>query len=113
MSVARIGSRNIGYSGGFYFRLLPTWLIKLVIRSSNAAGRHSIVYLHPRELDPSEQRLKLPLLESFIQYYNVGGTKKKLAEILRSFRFVSIRQRLSDIAAFPDEKSGGQADQQN
>ena len=113
MSVARIGSRNIGYSGGFYFRLLPTWLIKLVIRSSNAAGRHSIVYLHPRELDPSEQRLKLPLLESFIQYYNVGGTKQKLTEILRSFRFISIRQRLSDIAAFPDEKSGGQADQQN
>jgi len=113
MSVARIGSRNIGYSGGFYFRLLPTWLIKRVIRSGNAAGRHSIVYLHPRELDPSEQRLKLPLLELFIQYYNVGGTKKKLAEILRSFRFVSIRQRLSDVAAFPDEKSGGQADQQN
>ena len=113
MSVARIGSRNIGYSGGFYFRLLPTWLIKRVIRSGNAAGRHSIVYLHPRELDPSEQRLKLPLLESFIQYYNVGGTKQKLTEILRSFRFISIRQRLSDIAAFPDEKSGGQADQQN
>ena len=113
MSVARIGSRNIGYSGGFYFRLLPTWLIKRVIRSSNAAGRHSIVYLHPRELDPSEQRLKLPLLESFIQYYNGCGTKQKLTEILRSFRFNSIRQRLSDIAAFPDEKSGGLADQQN
>ena len=113
MSVARIGSRNIGYSGGFYFRLLSTWLIKRVIRSGNAAGRHSIVYLHPRELDPSEQRLKLPLLESFIQYYNVGGTKQKLSELLRSFRFVSIRQRLSDVAAFPDEKSGGQADQQN
>ena len=113
MSVARIGGRNIGYSGGFYFRLLPTWLIKRVILSGNAAGRHSIVYLHPRELDPNEQRLKLPLLESFIQYYNVGGTKQKLTEILRSFRFISIRQRLSDIAAFPDEKSGGQADQQN
>ena len=113
MSVARIGSRNIGYSGGFYFRLLPTWLIKRVILSGNAAGRHSIVYLHPRELDPNEQRLKLPLLESFIQYYNVGGTKQKLSELLRSFRFISIRQRLSDVAAFPDEKSGGQADQQN
>ncbi len=113
MSVARIGRRNIGYSGGFYFRLLPTWLIKMIIRSGNAAGHHSIVYLHPRELDPSEQRLKLPQLESFIQYYNVAGTKQKLAEILRSFRFISIRQRLSVTAAFSDEKSGGQADQQN
>lgn len=95
MSVLRIGGRNIGYSGGFYFRLLPAWLIRRIVRDGNAAGRHSIIYLHPRELDPSEQRLELPLLESFIQYYNVGGTRAKLEEVLRSFRFTSIKEKLS------------------
>ena len=113
MSVTRIGGRNIGYSGGFYFRLLPTWLIKKLIRAGNAAGRHSIVYLHPRELDPKEQKLRLPLVESFIQYYNVSGTKQKLSEILRSFRFVSIRERLSTVAMLPDEEGGGQTNSQN
>ena len=113
MSVTRIGGRNIGYSGGFYFRLLPTWLIKKLIRAGNAAGRHSIVYLHPRELDPKEQKLRLPLVESFIQYYNVSGTQQKLSEILRSFRFVSIRERLSTVAMLPDEEGGGQTNCQN
>lgn len=94
MSVWRIGGRNIGYSGGFYFRLFPSWLIKRIIRSGNRSGRHSIVYLHPREVDPTGQRLDLPPLQSFIQYYNVAGAQAKLAGILRSFQFTSIRQRL-------------------
>ena len=94
MSVWKVCGRNIGYSGGFYFRLLPTWLIKRIIRSANAAGHRSIVYLHPRELDPSEHRLQLPLLESFIQYHNVAATQQKLTEILRSFQFTSIRDKI-------------------
>lgn len=94
MSVWRIGGRNIGYSGGFYFRLFPGWLIKRIIRSGNRSGRHSIVYLHPREMDPAGQQLDLPLLESFIQYYNVAGTQAKLAGILRSFQFTSVRERI-------------------
>ena len=94
MSVLKIGGRNFGYSGGFYFRLFPSWLIKRIIRSGNRAGRHSIVYLHPRELDATERRLELPLLESFIQYHDVSGTQNKLAEILRSFQFTSIRDKI-------------------
>ena len=95
MSVMRVGGRNMGFSGGFYFRLFPAWLIKRAIRASNAEGRSAIVYLHPRELDPAGPRLPLPLMESFIQYHNVGGTKKKLEEILRSFRFTSIAAKLA------------------
>jgi polysaccharide deacetylase family protein (PEP-CTERM system associated) len=94
MSVWRIGGRNIGYSGGFYFRLFPSWLIKRIIRSGNRSGRHSIVYLHPREVDPTGKKLDLPLLESFIQYYNVAGTQAKLASILQSFQFTSIREKI-------------------
>jgi polysaccharide deacetylase family protein (PEP-CTERM system associated) len=94
MSVWRIGGRNIGYSGGFYFRLFPGWLIKQIISSGNRSGRHSIVYLHPREVDPTGQRLDLPPLESFIQYHNVAGTQAKLAGILQSFQFTSIREKI-------------------
>jgi polysaccharide deacetylase family protein (PEP-CTERM system associated) len=101
MSVLKIGGRNLGYSGGFYFRLFPGWLIKSIIRSGNRAGRHSIVYLHPRELDATERRLELPLLESFIQYHNVSGTQNKLAEILRSFQFTSIRDKIINAGYSP------------
>ncbi len=94
MSVMRIGGKNMGFSGGFYFRALPFWLIRRLMSARNAAGQQTIVYLHPRELDPQENRLQLPALESFIQYYNVAGTEKKLDRILQSFRFASIGQVL-------------------
>lgn len=97
MSVTKVFGRNVGYSGGFYFRLLPTWLIKKAILAGNEAGRSSILYLHPRELDPAERRLELPPLAAFIQYFNVGGTQKKLAEIFRCFRFGSITEHLAEI----------------
>lgn len=97
MSVMRLCGWNIGFSGGFYFRLFPRWLIERGIRSVNAEGRNAIVYLHPREIDSTERRLSLPLLEAFIQYYNVGGNRAKLEGILRSFHFTSIVERLGEL----------------
>ncbi len=97
MSVMRLFGKNIGFSGGFYFRLFPQWLIERGIRTVNTQGRSALVYLHPRELDPRERRLSLPLLESFIQYYNVGGNPVKLEAILHSYPFISIADRLHEM----------------
>jgi polysaccharide deacetylase family protein (PEP-CTERM system associated) len=98
MSVTRVAGRNVGYSGGFYFRFFPTFFIKQAIRAANRAGGHAIVYLHPREIDPTEQRLTLPAKERFIHYYNVGGTKAKLQSVLRmrGSRFASISEHLRE-----------------
>lgn len=98
MSVLKLCGRNIGFSGGFYFRLFPCWFIKWGIRKVNREGRSAIVYLHPRELDATERRLELPPLETFIQYYNVGKNRAKLEDVLRSFRFTSIAEMLLERA---------------
>ncbi|MCU6791622.1 polysaccharide deacetylase family protein [Paenibacillus sp. WQ 127069] len=94
MSVMKLGGKNIGYSGGFYFRFFPRLLIKYAIRSANRRGHSSIVYLHPREIDAYEQKLDLPFKENFIHYYSVGRTQNKLEDILRSFNFTSISEHL-------------------
>jgi polysaccharide deacetylase family protein (PEP-CTERM system associated) len=94
MSVMKLGGKNIGYSGGFYFRFFPRLLIKNAIRSANRRGHSSIVYLHPREIDAYEQKLDLPFKENFIHYYSVGRTQNKLEDILRSFNFTSISEHL-------------------
>jgi polysaccharide deacetylase family protein (PEP-CTERM system associated) len=93
-SVVKLFGKNLGFSGGFYFRFFPTFLIKQAIRAANRQGRSCIVYLHPREIDPAEQRLSLPLLESFIHYCNINSTKAKLQDIMRSFQFTSIAEHL-------------------
>ncbi len=97
MSVTRLLNRNVGYSGGFYFRFFPSWLIKQAIRKANREGSPSIVYLHPREVNPNEPQLQLPVKEHFIHYYNVGGTRHKLEDVLGSFSFTSIAEHLRQI----------------
>ena len=97
MSVTKLLGRNMGYSGGFYFRFFPAWLIRRAIAQANAQGRPAIMYLHPRELDPDEQKLSLPCKEAFIHYYHVRGNKEKLAGMMRSFSFTSIADHLAAI----------------
>ena len=97
MSVMKLLGWNMGYSGGFYFRLFPKWLIKHAIRAANRQGQSSIVYLHPREIDVTERRLILPYKESFIQYYNVDENKAKLQDIMRNFHFTSIAEHLKHL----------------
>ena len=95
MSVTNLLGRRIGYSGGFYFRFFPSWFIKMVIRSRNKQGLSSILYLHPREIDRAEQKLDLPWKEAFIHYYHIEGTKAKLADMMKQFRFTSIADYLN------------------
>jgi polysaccharide deacetylase family protein (PEP-CTERM system associated) len=94
MSVTRLAGRNIGYSGGFYFRFFPEFFIKRAIRAANKQGKNSIVYLHPREVNAQDSRLSLPFKENLIHYYNVGGTERKLERVLNSFTFTSISEHL-------------------
>ncbi|KRE97053.1 hypothetical protein ASG89_29765 [Paenibacillus sp. Soil766] len=94
MSVMRVAGRNVGYSGGFYFRFFPEFIIRKAIQSANRQGKSSIVYLHPREIDSKEHKLDLPSKEHFIHYYNIKGTKAKLANMLEAFSFTSIAEHL-------------------
>ncbi len=95
MSVVNLMGRNMGFSGGFYFRFFPAWLIRQWIEQTNRAGRPAILYLHPRELDPLERKLSLPLKERFIHYYHVQGNKEKLVSMMRRFPFISIADYLT------------------
>jgi len=89
-SVVRLAGRNIGYSGGFYFRFFPEFFVRYAIRRANRRGQPAVVYLHPREIDPGERRLTLPAKEAFIHYHGVGGARAKLASLLRTFSFTAV-----------------------
>lgn len=82
---------QIPFSGGFYFRILPYFLIKKGIKKLNQKGLPAIVYLHPREIDPNSPRLPLPLKPRFIHYIGLKRALAKLKALLQDFRFTSIR----------------------
>jgi polysaccharide deacetylase family protein (PEP-CTERM system associated) len=94
LSTVRILGRNVPFSGGFYLRMLPAPVIGLGVRRVNAEGHPAIVYIHPHEIDPHEQRVPLGPRARFIQYAGVGTVLGKLERLLAGWPFTSIEAAL-------------------
>jgi polysaccharide deacetylase family protein (PEP-CTERM system associated) len=86
-TVRRMG-RNMPFSGGGYFRLLPVAAIAAGIRNLNRAGRPAMLYLHPWEFDPDQPRPSgLPSGKRWRCYVGLKHTERKLRRLLGEFRF--------------------------
>lgn len=94
-STVQLGTKNLPFSGGFYFRFLPYTLIRRMFRSLNRSGQPVIFYLHPREIDPHQPKLEaLSIRDYFIHYYQVRSCERKLEKLLREFRFTTVENYL-------------------
>ena len=84
---------RIPISGGFYFRCLPLWLLKSMIKIVNEK-RPSIIYIHPWELYREVPRLDLPYFSNLITYYGVENAMQKFENLIKSFQFAPVRDVL-------------------
>ncbi len=84
-----IFGKNIIYSGGGYFRLLPYGLIRKWTRDDD----YVMSYLHPRDLDTGQPRLEgLSATRRFKSYVGISGAEKKLRRWLSEFEFTDIAE---------------------
>jgi hypothetical protein len=61
--VVQVFGRRVNFFGGGYLRLAPIFLIKWGISKFQKAGRPVVIYVHPREVDPSVMSTILCLFE--------------------------------------------------
>lgn len=87
ISVVSVLGRRICFSGGGYLRLLPYWFIARGIRCLNRRGLPAVVYLHPRDFDAGQPRLRMPMHRRFKSYVNLRKTEMKLKRLLQDFSF--------------------------
>ena len=92
MSTIRIFNKNIPFSGGAYFRVLPYCFIKYCINILNKRGNPALIYLHPREIDEHQPKLKLDFIDYMVHYTGIKGCENKLIKLLKDFRFTSIQE---------------------
>jgi polysaccharide deacetylase family protein (PEP-CTERM system associated) len=78
----RLGPLRVPFAGGGYFRLWPLALSRAGARAQNRDGVPVTWYLHPRELDPDQPRLALPLARRFKYYVGLRGAAAKLERLL-------------------------------
>lgn len=94
MSIARFGPARMCYCGGGYMRLLPSALIHYGVRQEAAAGRPTVVYLHPRDFAPDCPRVPMPPHRYFKCYVGMHTTEGKLRRLLASAPFTTCRDVL-------------------
>ena len=103
ISPMNIEGKNIIYSGGGYFRLLPYSLIKNFSQKND----YVMSYLHPRDLDAGQPMLQgLSLPRKFKSYVGLKGAENKLRKWLTDFEFVDIRtaEKMIDWESVPKVK---------
>lgn len=81
-STALLLGRRVPFSGGFYLRACPSWMITALAKQVEHSGEPVMYYIHPRELDPEQPRLELSLTNRIIHYTGLRGTRAKLRRIL-------------------------------
>lgn len=84
MGITTILGKQIAYSGGGYFRLLPYSIIKKTFLSRE----YNMTYFHIRDFDKEQQ--KQYNLRYFKNYYGINGAYDKFLKLLSDFEFTNI-----------------------
>lgn len=103
MTTLRLGSLNIGASGGAWLRVLPPLVPRTAFARMNAAGEPAVLYVHPWELDPDQPRLRVGAAKRFAHYTNLDRTERRLAGLLERFRFGTMEQALREAPGLAKE----------
>jgi polysaccharide deacetylase family protein (PEP-CTERM system associated) len=86
ISLGKLLGKNLVFSGGGYFRLLPFW----VIQDLTDQADYVMSYFHPRDFDADQPVLDLPLHRRFKSYVGLKGAYQKLDRWLSQNKFVDL-----------------------
>jgi polysaccharide deacetylase family protein (PEP-CTERM system associated) len=87
VSAYRVFGRSVVFSGGAYFRIIPYWLIRRLMRRS----KYVMTYFHPRDFDANQPVIaSLSKRRRMITYYGLQSARGKLERMLDEFDFISL-----------------------
>ena len=89
---------NLPLGGGWGLRVFPYNLIRSTILKLNNQGRPAVIFLHPREFDLNNPRIRLPLVKKFVLDARIERTGKRLARLLDDFDFTSVSAVLEKVS---------------
>lgn len=96
ISTLGFGRRRIPFLGGGYLRALPRTFSARGLSFLNARGIPGILYIHPRDIDPWQPRLPMPLHRHLASYTGLRSCLSKLRFLLSQFRFTTVTNALED-----------------
>ena len=97
MTTERVFGKPMCFFGGGYLRFFPLAVIQSMTEGVLQHGRPVIFYIHPREIDPGQPRLKMGHLRRFKSYINLDSTELKLRQLLETFEFVTLEALVTEM----------------
>ena len=96
VTTVRLAGRNLPFSGGGWFRLIPYELMRMAMRRVNRCdGEAVIFYIHPWEIDPDQPRMQgLDAKTRFRHYVNLARTESRLNRLLDDFNWGTMADML-------------------
>ena len=87
INTAKILGKDIVYSGGGYFRLLPEWYINRQM----SIDKYVMTYFHPRDFDPDQPMIPgLGFARQFKSYVGLTTSYQKLEKLLCTHNFMNV-----------------------
>ena len=96
LTVTSVMGRPMCFFGGGYLRLFPLALIRKMTAHVLKEGRPVVFYVHPREIDLEQPRLRMGLGRRFKSYVNLDTTALKLRELTAEFEHTTFKQFIQD-----------------
>jgi len=86
----RLWGCNLPAGGGGYFRLFPPFILRNALRQIHAdcLPNVAMLYFHPWEFDPYQQRLSLGRMSSWRTYVGIDRSRERLRRLLMEGRYV-------------------------
>lgn len=99
----RVLGANLAVGGGGYFRLFPLAVMRRGIAQTLRQGQPPVamLYFHPWEFDPEQERLPLSRLSRFRTYVGLTRARERLEALLNQHVF----ERAVDVAEMLDSRS--------
>jgi len=89
INLFKIADKDLIFSGGGYFRLIPYWMIKMMMTNSD----YVMTYFHPRDFDKEQPMIDdLSLIRKFKSYYGLGNAFNKLEKLITDFEFIDLKE---------------------
>lgn len=82
--------------GGGYFRLFPATWYKAAAEMVKKQNKNLIFYIHPRDVDPQQPKLDLPMSRKFKSYVNVGSALSKIDKILTGENYICFEEVIAN-----------------
>ena len=88
ISLGKVLGREIVFSGGGYFRVMPYWLLKKLTKESP----YLMSYFHPSDFDPGQPNMpQLSLMRQFKNRVALKGSYEKFKRYIADFDFESMK----------------------